>query len=139
MHVESSTHWTQVPVLALQASRLINVQLALERHCTQRPGGSSQSGVVPVGLQLVSPQGVRVPASFDVPPSLPPVPAVPPVPLEPPAPAEPPVTAVPPRPAEPAVPPLPPLSSSPPQAAVRTAPDSENKSQLSRCVIRLLR
>lgn len=132
MHVESSTHRTQVPVVVLQAGPAGPVQLSLDRHCTQRPAGSWQSGVLPVGLQLVSPQGIRFPASLDVPPSLPAVPAVPPAPLEPPAPDAPPVAPVPPCPATPAVPPLLVASSSPPHA-VKTAPAAiHNKSVLSR-------
>jgi hypothetical protein len=40
VQVVSSMHCTQLPVVVLQARRLLAVQFALLRHCTQRPGGN---------------------------------------------------------------------------------------------------
>jgi hypothetical protein len=136
-HVVSSTHCTHVFVAGLQAVRFIVMQLALERHSTQRPVAVSQKGVILSGLQLASPHGVRGgPESFEVPPSLPAVPPLPADPLEPPVPLDPPVTLVPPRPALPAMPPVPPPSSSPPHAGatVAAAPNA-TKSQASRYLV----
>jgi hypothetical protein len=133
VHDVSSRHCTHVPVAGLQIVRFVTVQLAPERHSTQRPLAVSQRGIVPCGLQEVSPQGMRVgPESFGVPPSLP---AVPPLPEEPPVPPDPPVTLEPARP-PPSLPPVPSPSSSPPQAGATLATTpSATKSQVSPCLV----
>jgi len=128
-HDESSRHCTHLLVAGLQIVRLVKGQLALFRHSTQRPLAVSQRGDVLVGLQVVSPHGIRVgPESLDVPPSLP---AVPPLPEEPPVPLAPPVALEPPRPPPPSLPPVPSPSSSPPQAGTMTAAPSANNNQPS--------
>jgi hypothetical protein len=142
-------HERQAPAALSQNNRggicMLFAQSAFVRQDTQRGGTEVVSQMfAPVAAQLVSPHGVRTPASLDVPPSLPADPAVPPVPLAPavppvpPLPAKvppvPPVTDVPPLPALPPVPVV--VLSSPPQAAAKTAPDaSVNKSQLSRYLV----
>jgi hypothetical protein len=130
----SSRHCTHAPVVGLQMVRFVKGQLAPERHSTQRPRAVSQRGIIPCGLQLVSPQGMRVgPASFE-PPSLPAVPPLPDEPPVPPVPLDPPVTLEPPRP--PSLPPVPSPSSSPPQAGATLATTpSATKSQVSSCLV----
>jgi hypothetical protein len=141
VQVESSTHCTQVPSVVSHTVRFIDVQLALERHCTQVIVDGLQSGVLEFARQVLSPQGTLVfpPSLPAVPP--PPPPSLPAVPPLPPAPDDPPVAVDPALPLAPALPPVPPPSSSSPQAVATAAPEtSTKKSQLSRflVILRLL-